>query len=225
MKSFNRVKNKIAYTSLLGSICITCLCLAPATSAPKPAVIPPQGTWQLKIELHGLPQMMRFRLPGDTKPKNYWYLLYTITNTTGQDVGFFPHFELLTDTLKLDPGGNKTRRWVFEDIQKRYQTSIPLLESQDQVTGRILQDQDNARDSVAILEDFDPEATRVKIFFAGLSNETTLVPHPTEIDPKTNKPKEIMLRKTLMLEYKVAGDRLNPSQRTLLYRDRNWIMR
>jgi len=225
MKHFNRVKNKIGYTALLSGICIACLWSAPAASAPKPAVIPPQGTWQLKIELHGLPQMLRFRLSGDTTPKSYWYLLYTINNTTGQDVGFFPRFELLTDTLQLNPGGNKARRWVFEAIQKRYQSSIPLLESQDQVTERILQGQDNARDSVALLEDFDPKANRVKILIAGLSNETTLVPHPTEIDPKTNKPKEILLRKTLMLEYKVAGDSLNPSQRTLLYRDRKWIMR
>ena len=199
--------------------------LSDSWSAPKPALVAPVGVWQLDIELHGHPKLIPFTLPGDMQPRNYWYLLYTITNNTGRDVDFFPQIELFTDTFKLHIAGSRVRNLVFEAIRDRYSKTIPLLESQDRVSEKLLQGRDNSRDSVAIFEDFDPNAAQTRIFLSGASNETVTVAHPLLIDEKTQKPKEVLLRKTLMLEYRVAGDRYRPEQRLMLYQKRSWIMR
>jgi len=208
---------------VLFSVLVTLMiCCVSVIAAPEPALVPPPGTWQLDLELHGEPQQISITLPGDTQPRRFWYLLYTITNKTGEDVEFIPQFDLYTDTFQVRQAGVKVRRPVFDAIQARYSKSIPLLEPQSMVTGRILQNGDNARDSVAIFEDFDPNATSVKIFVAGLSNETVTIKSPSL---NNNSAKEYLLRKTLMLEYQVPGDRYNLDKRVMLYRNREWIMR
>jgi len=225
-----------------------------AHAAPEPALVPEPDTWQLDLELHGNPQQIYIRLPGDSEGRRFWYLLYTITNNTGRDIEFYPQFDLYTDTFKLVHAGVRVPRAVFEAIQKRYDKTIPLLEPENMVTGRILIGQDNARDSVAIFQEFDPNATGARIFIAGLSNETVTVtmPTPSNTTPaienaadqsetgqntvgpdnirqdKTEKNtlgRNVLLRKTLMLEYQVPGDNLNPGEKVMLYRRRNWIMR
>ncbi|MBN1765023.1 MAG: hypothetical protein JW860_07180 [Sedimentisphaerales bacterium] len=196
-----------------------------AGAVPEPALVPPPGTWQLDFELHGDPQQISLTLPGEYNPRRFWYLLYTVTNKTGQDVEFYPNFEILTDSLKLYQAGDNVRRPVYNAIRDLYPSTIPLLEHEDQVSGKILIGEDNARDSVAIFEDFDPNATHVKIFISGLSNETTTVDYPGGIDLDTGKPKKVLLRKSLMLEYRVPGDQYNPQDRVMLYHSRNWIMR
>ena len=199
--------------------------MAPGWSAPQPAVIPSPETWQVDIHLHGSPQEIELVLPGASEATRYWYVLYTITNNSGRDVTFYPKFEMFTDTFKLYRGGEQAHPAIFESIRARYVGTIPLLESQESVTGRILQGQDYARDSVAIFEDFDPNATGVRVFMSGLSNESVFIPHPVDVDEETQKPREVLLRKTLMLEYQVSGDRLSPKHRSMLYQNRKWIMR
>ncbi|MBN1435646.1 MAG: hypothetical protein JW936_01100 [Sedimentisphaerales bacterium] len=199
--------------------------LGTAFAAPKPALVPQEGVWQLDIEFHGQPRQITITLPGDTQPRSFWYLPYTITNNTGQEVRFYPQFDLLTDTLRLYHAGEGVRRPVFEAIRQRYGNTIPLLEPESMVTGRILLGADNARDSVVIFPDFDPEATSVSIFIAGLSNENVTVPHPTTIDQRTGQAKQILLRKTLQLQYRIVGDAITPRQRVMLYHSMNWIMR
>ncbi|MBN1846786.1 MAG: hypothetical protein JW810_13965 [Sedimentisphaerales bacterium] len=197
----------------------------PAVAAPKPALVPAAGTWQLDILLHGEPQRIELVLPGDDQPKAFWYLLFTVTNHTGRDVDFYPKFELYTDTFKLYQAGTSLQRPVFEAIRQRYQDTIPLLEPLALATGRILQGEDNARDSVVIFPEFDPNARFVKIFLAGLSNETQIIDSPVLTVPATGRPQEILLKKTLMLSYQIPGDIYTPAERVMLYRDRQWLMR
>jgi len=192
---------------------------------PKPSLIPAEGIWQLDCQLHCAPRQIMVTLPGETKPRRFWYLLYTVTNNTGRDVDFYPKFELMTNTFKLQKAGFKARRCVFEAVRARYNDTIPLLESEEMVTGRILQGQDNARDSVTIFEDFDHLATSVRIFAEGFSNETVKIDYPNKIDKKSTKPKQFLLRKSLMLEYQVPGDKFSPANKVMLYRGRAWIMR
>jgi len=194
-------------------------------AAPKPALVPGPGIWQLELELRSQPQRISILLPGDTQPRSYWYLLYTVTNNTGKDVEFYSEVQLLTDTLKTYYSGAAVRRPVLEEIRKRYAINLPFLEPENNLVGRLLQGEDNARDSAAIFEDFDPNATSVKIFFAGLSNETATIDIPGGMDPNTHQPKKALLRKTLMLKYQVMGDKYNLDKRVLLYRGREWIMR
>lgn len=210
----------------LGSIaigfCVTGLVRA---EIPGPAVIPPAGVWQLDIQLNGHLQRIAVALAGSDEPKTYWYQLYTVTNNTGEDIEFYPQFEIFTDTFKLYPANTTIRRPVFEAIRDRYSKSIPLLEPEELITGKILFGRDNARDSVAVFEQFDPNATKVMIFVAGLSNETIRLDNPTDLDAETGMPKKVLLRKTLMLEYQVVGDKYNPQARALVYRNRDWLMR
>lgn len=192
------------------------------SAAPLPAVIPGPGIWQLDLELHGNPMPVEVTLPGDEKPTRFWYLLYTVTNNTGKDLTFYPQFDLLSNNLKLMSGNRGILKPIFEAVRNLYASTIPLLEPYSMVAGKLLQGQDNARDSLAIFPEFDPNATTVKIFFTGLSNEIVAINHPVDIDKTTNQPKKILLRKTLVLEYQVSG---TPGQRAMLYRNRYWVMR
>lgn len=214
---------------IVGTVALVTLALSAAVctvyAAPTPALVPPSGTWQLDLQFHGQPRQINITLPGDAAPQRFWYLPYTITNDTDRDAEFYPRVELFTDTLKLYQAGTGVRRPVFEAIRRRYELSLPLLEPQSMLTGRILQGDDNARDSVIIIKDFDPNATTVKLFFTGLSNETVTVDHPSQLDPETKKPKRLLLRKTLMLKYNVPGDAIKLDKRVMLYRGREWIMR
>jgi hypothetical protein len=197
-----------------------------AVAAPKPATVPPPGTWQIDLELHGAPQPIEITLPGDTLPRRYWYLTYTVINNTGKDIDFYPQFDLFTDTFKLYRADVKPRDDLFEAIRQRYKTTIPLLEPPSNLTGPLLQGKDNARDSVAIFEDFDPNAHYIRIFISGLSNETVLADIPAPpAEFQKQKIKQVLLRKTLMLEYQAPGDRINLENRVMLYRNREWIMR
>jgi hypothetical protein len=132
----------------LSIVALSCVGLIGAV--PEPALVPDAGDWQLEVELHGEPQQIMVAMPGEDQPRRFWYLLYTIYNNTGNDVDFYPQFDLFTDTFKLYHAGAASRRVVFEAVRDAYAKTIPLLESEDMITGRILQGQDNARDSVAI---------------------------------------------------------------------------
>ncbi len=211
-----------------GLCLITLLVVAVIYSAPGrlyappiPALVPEPGTWQLDIQLHGDPRRIDITLPGANETKTYWYLLYTITNNTGKERDYYPQFEIFTDTFRISQAGVGVRRPVFEAIRARYNETIPLLEPESLVTGRILVGEDNARDSVAIFKDFDPKANSAKIFVSGLSNETVKVKSPL-VDTAA---REYLLRKTLVLQYQVPGDALSPHKRVMLYRTRDWIMR
>jgi hypothetical protein len=204
---------------------VALLCVGLGGAVPEPALVPEEDVWQLEVELHGEPQQVLVTMPGEDQPQRFWYLLYSVYNNTGNDVDFYPQFDLFTDTFKLYRAGVKSRQVVFEAIRQAYAKTIPLLESEDMITGRILQGQDNARDSVAIFEEFDPNATSVKIFMAGFSNETVRIDAPSEIGGDINGPRSLLLRKSLQLSYQVPGDRFNPGNRVMLYRGRQWIMR
>jgi len=217
-----------ALMAIIGAVGAT----AGLEAAPKPALVAPPGTWQLDLELHGNPQQINIRLPGDIESRRFWYLLYTVANNTPEEVEFYPQFDLYTNTFKLYHSGVRVPRAVFEAIRKRHKTRIPLLEPDNMLTGRILVGQDNARDSVAIFTDFDPNATSASIFIAGLSNETITIKPPAVkksaagvIDGSAKEQKEVLLRKTLMLQYQVPGDRFNLADRVMLYRGRDWVMR
>ena len=216
--------SKVAMLSLAFSV-VLLLCVGLIGAVPEPALVPDADVWQLEVELHGEPHQIQVTVPGENQPRRFWYLLYTVYNNTGNDVDFYPQFDLFTDTFKLYHGGVESRRVVFEAVREAYGKTIPLLESEDMITGRILQGQDNARDSVAIFEDFDPNATSVKVFMAGFSNETVRINAPGEISADVEGPGSMLLRKSLQLDYQVPGDRFNPCNRVMLYRGRKWIMR
>ena len=190
---------------------------------PVPAALPPADIWQLDVEFHGKPEQLEVMLPGSKEPSRFWYLVYTITNNTGSDVDFYPAFEVMTNTFKLYEAGKVPSKPVYKEVERLYKKSVPLLEPEIKVAGKILQGEDNARDCVCILEDFDPNATSIKLFISGFSNETTTVELADNKNEK--KSKKVLLRKTLMIEYTVPGDEYNQDKKSMIFRRKKWIMR
>ena len=60
-------------------------------------------------------------LPGESEPVIYWYMLYTVVNESGQDVEFYPTFDLVTDTLQVVVAGEDIHPAVVDAIKARIQ--------------------------------------------------------------------------------------------------------
>ena len=183
-----------------------------AQSYPEPKVI--TEAWEFEIEF-GTPCVTPVRTI-DGQIKYYWYLPYTVTNNTGEDRLYVPKFEILTNQGHLISAGRKVDPGVFDKI--KVEQSNDLLESPVQVIGRLLQGEDNARDSVAIWAAPTKDVDRMWVFIAGLSGETATVQHP-----ETNE--KIVLRKTLMLEIQTPGTLASLSKKPVEIISKKWIMR
>ena len=212
MKSF-------VYGTLAIFAVMACVCLA----APQPAIVPGPDDWTVEVTFEH-PQQIMLQLAGDNKPRRFWYTLITLTNKTNRDVDFYPRCELMTDTFQIVPAGKDTPSAVFEQIKRRHQSRYPFLESLEKAGNRILQGQDNTKDIAIIWPDFDAKAKNIKLFITGLSNETVAIDHPVAKD-KTGKPVKVFLRKTLELNYDIAGDPAFRSDAKLTYKDKRWVMR
>jgi hypothetical protein len=191
--------------------------------APEPAIVQGPDDWTIDVTF-GHPQQIVLQLSGDKKPKRYWYTIITLTNKTSHDVDFYPKCELMTDTFEITPAGKDTPAAVFEQIKKRHQRKFPFLESLENAGNKILQGEDNTKDIAIIWPDFDERAKEMKVFIAGLSNETVAIDHPTAKD-ETGKPAKVYLRKTLELSYKLGGDAAFRSNAKLIYEGKRWVMR
>ncbi len=194
-----------------------------SAAAPKPAAVPKPGSWTVDVKFEH-PQIIMFKAAGDNQPKRFWYVIMTLTNKTNSDLEFYPACELMTDTLQIIPAGKSVPMAVPEQIKERHQSKYPFLEYFETTSTKILQGQDNAKDIVIVWPDFDPDAKGIKLFIAGLSNETITVDHPTAKD-KAGKPVKVFLRKTLELNYAVKGDAALRTNDSLSYIEQRWIMR
>ena len=130
----------------------------------------------------------------------------------------------MTNTLQVISAGQGTAPIVFEQIKKRHQSKYPFLESLEKTNSKVLQGEDNSKDIAIIWPDFDTNAKNIKLFVAGLSNETVVIDHPTAKDKNGNAVK-VFLRKTLQLDYDLKGDPAFRSQAKLIYKGKRWIMR
>ncbi|MFA5252453.1 MAG: hypothetical protein WC454_07700, partial [Phycisphaerae bacterium] len=186
----------------------------------QPAVVQKTGDWMLDVRFEN-PQQIT--LEGAT-PQRYWYTILTLTNKSGKDVEFYPVVELVTDTLQVVGAIKGTSAVLFEKIKNRHQGKYPFLQLLENTGDKILQGQDNTVDVAVIWPDFDPNAKNVSIFITGLSNETVAVDHPTDKD-KDGNPVKIYLRKTLQLDYSIAGDPKFRSGQKLKFENKTWVMR
>lgn len=207
------------YGTLTISGVIACVCLA----APEPAIVPAPGQWTMDMEFTH-PQPIVPPQGSDKQPRRFWYTIITLTNNTGNDVGFYPKCDLMTDTFKITPAGKAVTPAVFERIKKRHKSRYPFLEILTKAGNRILQGEDNTKDIAVIWPDFDAQAKNIKVFIAGLSNETVAINHPVEKD-ETGLPKKVYLRKTLELSYAFKGDPALRADARLDYTGKRWIMR
>jgi len=194
-------------------------------AAPQASLAP--ASWQLDFTFHD-PQRLIVKLPGDTRETTLWYMLYEVTNNTGQDVQFYPSFQLVTDTLRVVDGGSDISPSVYDVIAARHKKEFPFLARPTQVTGLLLQGEGNARSSVAVFTDFDRDADRFTVYVSGLSGELASVPNPA-FDRRREDSEENMrsfiLRRTLAVLYDLPGDPQTRAHATPIRRTREWVMR
>ena len=174
----------------------------------------PRG-WQLDFK-YGPMKQIRLVLPGQSVPKTFWYMHYTVTNNTGRDVEFFPRAHLFTGTGQLIEAMQGVDALAYPTIAKML--GRELLEQELFVRGKLLQGEENARESVIIWRDFDPRAISFKVFVSGLSGEAAWVK-----DPMSGR--KIALVKTLQLSYGLTSDRTVVTEQTAERKDKEWIMR
>ncbi len=188
-----------------------------AFSAPEPKKVQPLDDWTLDVKVNKPRQIV-------VEGQYYWYIIMSVTNNTGKDVGFYPEANLMTDTFKITPAGLGISDNVFKQIKTRHNIKYPFLERMAKTDHRMLQGENNMKDLAVIWRDFDPRAKKIKLFITGLSDETAVVKHPTKKD-ENGEPVKIYLRKTLELVYSVAGDPQYRSRTKLEFKEKDWIMR
>ncbi|MFP3938052.1 MAG: hypothetical protein ACLFVW_06885 [Phycisphaerae bacterium] len=203
---------------------------ASAVSALEPSEVP--TSWQLDFE-YERPRPVELQLPGESRPRVYWVMLYTVTNNTGQDRIFVPDFVLYTDTGQMLHAGTDVPSRVFRRVKRIY--NQPLLKDLSDITGKLLQGEDNARTGVAIWPDYDAQAGSFDIFVGGLSGESAEVTLPapvtvTESDPLTGEMREIrksqvVLSRTLRIRYSVPGEAAGRLNAPVRKERTDWVMR
>jgi len=150
----------------------------------------------------------------------YWYLVYTITNTSSEEHNFVPAFTLYSDTASVRRAGLHPD--VFDAVKNR--RKIRFLENAVKMTGKVLPGEDSARTGVAIFAPLDRATDHFRIFVEGLSGEYVERPNPAATDDTPEDEKVIRLRKTLVLEYKFPGDEwwLNADQPVFVSKTWTW---
>ncbi len=196
-----------------------------AKGAPKPGLAP--KSWELQVEFRD-PARIRVTLPGDGRPTTFWYMVYMVTNNTGREVPFYPQCDLVTDALQVIRSGDDVSPTVFDAIRERHRKQYPFLVPPLKASGKLLQGADNARSSVVIFREFDPEASEFTVYVAGLSGEVVRVPNPVfdPSQPQTEKNVAFFtLRKTLAIRYTIPGDLETRKHAAPIRAGRTWVMR
>jgi hypothetical protein len=188
---------------------------------------PDARSWQFDVEFHD-PQRLRLQLPGEAEETTFWYLLFRVTNNTGADRPFFPTFRLVTDTLQVVEGGASISPRVYDAIAARHRGQMPFLAPPFKATGTLLQGAANARESVVVFRDFDPNANNFSVFFSGFSGAVERAPNPAYDAARgdsDDNPREFLLRRTLSVTYDLPGDAVTRDQARPVRRTREWVMR
>lgn len=184
----------------------------PPALAPEPDPVPRR--WQLEIDPGPL-RLATVDVP-TIGPRSYYYLTYTVTNNSGEDLLFAPAFELATDQEVLRSGRSVPLE-VTRELQSRVQN--PLVQDQISIIGQLLQGKESAKDGIVIWPADNLSPGELAVYAAGFSGETAKVQGP---DTKQT----VILRKTLMLRYRVPGELTGRAGQALeLAEPARWIMR
>jgi hypothetical protein len=203
-------------------------CLAGGNSptleaAPQAGLISP--SWELDIEFFD-PQRITVSTPTGTQ--TYWYVLYRVINRTGKDVRFFPSARIVTNTLRVVDAGNGVHPSAYDAIAARHRNDFPFFAPPTRVTGLLLQGPANARESAAVFQPFDPEASSFKVYLGGVAGEKQRV-NNTAFDPtkpeSEDNPRFFLAQRTLEISYDLPGDANTRAVAKPVRRDRQWVMR
>ena len=210
--------------TILPLVAVVVLCASWALTAPKPSAAP--STWELQFSFE-VPRPIQVKLPGSDKAATFWYIRYTVTNSTNDEQQFMPDFVLYTDTGQLLRAGKGVPSSVFEAVKEA--SGDPMLKDQSSMVGRLLRGADNSKDGVAIFTDIEPEAGAFDIFIGGLSGETAVVTLPSPItvslEGKTIQKDKVVLCKTLQLHFLLPGEAQSRAESEVRFQAKAWVMR
>lgn len=207
-------------------------------TGPQPS--PNPIAWEFKFTFLD-PQRIEVQVPGADKPEVYWYLVYTVTNTSRRSQRFLPTFQIVTEQIEVFDTDLGISPLVFDAIRERHRITHKYLVSPTKAIGPLLCGEDNARESVAIWREVDLTQNNFSVYVAGLSGETQFLENPAH-DPnrpevkrvvgpdgrereQTVNPQYFTLRKTLEIRYTLPG---SPAARRHALPQRGqtrWIMR
>ena len=238
-------RHPIANLGLLAMTVLGCFAVSRGNAAPQPAAM--SRTWQFEFQ-STTPEPIAIP-DGNGGHDWYWYLPYTVTNTSKRDRAFLPVLTIATDQGDIVRANQNIAPSVFTAIRMEMQN--PLLQSPMAMPRTLKRGRDHMRRSVAIWPAFEGDVDQMSIFITGLSGEHTTVIDPATgepvidpgslqpiIDPRTKQPtinpatgepvvdpKPLLLRKTLMIDFDLAGTVSHPQQLSPLETGRRWIMR
>lgn len=189
----------------------------PAMAVP-PEPDPVPRRWQLDFAPGDL-RIVTIDTPG-LGARAYFYLTYRVTNNSGADQLFAPAFDLMTEDGKIARSGRDIPGEVTRQILAGLDN--PLIQDQISILGVLLQGRENSKQGVAVWSADELGTDEVTVFAAGFSGETRAV---TALDPKTGGQNRSLLRKTMMLRYKVAGDLDRRGSEPFPLIEQRWILR
>jgi hypothetical protein len=140
---------------------------------------------------------------------------YTVTNNTDEERVFLPYFEMLTKDGQVIRSDKNIPHAAFEAIKQR--EGNEFLEPAIQIGGELRLGEDEAREGVSIWREPSEEMGHFSIFVGGLSGEAVSVPGP--------EGKDVILRKTLQLNYFIRGDEVYPGEDEINVDAKQWVMR
>lgn len=225
---------------------LTVLALSLPTQEREPAVgigpepSPTPVSWELEFKFLD-PRRIEIQLPGRQQPEAFWYMVYTVRNTSGRTQRFFPLAQLVTEDLHVIDTDMGINPLVFQAIRERHKVTHPYLVHPTEAIGDLRAGEDYARESVFIWRPLKVNINNFTIYVAGLSGEAQYVRNPA-YDPDrpetvkiagpdgrerevTVNPKYFTLRKTLEIRYALPG---SPSTREQAQPERErlrWIIR
>ncbi|MFG0275685.1 MAG: hypothetical protein ACF8QF_11565 [Phycisphaerales bacterium] len=197
---------------------------AQAWAAPEPSLIPTR--WQLDITpgpLRVAEVLVSSQVAGPNgsvitveEPRRFFYLTYTVTNATGQDLMFAPSFELATDAGELVKSGRGVPAEVTREVLNRLRN--PFMQDQIGIIGNLGQGPENAKEGVVIWPADNLRVDEITIFASGFSGESERVRRP-------DTGEEVVLRKVLMLRHETPGTIARQGDDPLERVQQRWILR
>jgi hypothetical protein len=196
--------------------CLIVLNLAALVKAeepfPKPSPYP--KSWELDFQ-HGKPTRIVVQPAGSNTPKAFWYMTYTVTNNSDAEQLFLPSFDMALEDGRVIANDINIPKEVFDTIKKR--EGARFLERAALIGGQLRIGPDQAKDGVAIWPEPALRMGRFSIFCSGLSGENATVKGPSG--------KDVILRKTLQLNYLIRGDEVYPGEDEVNEQPQEWVMR
>lgn len=203
---------------LLGVAAFAVLGVVTARAALPPEPNPIPIRWQLDLDVG--PLQVASVESADQGPMLYYFMTYTVTNNTDEDILLAPSFELATETGVNVVAGQGVPAGVTRELLGRL--GNPLLNDQVNMIGVLRRGEAYAREGLVIWPVKDITADEARVYMAGFSGETARI---EVVDRESGNPRDVVLRKTLMAVHDVPGNIDGLPGRPLERTESRWIMR